>query len=397
MLFNLMGKLLIVGVDPGTTLGYAAVDFEGNVVKIHSEKNLDMGTLISLLIKLGKPLIIAGDKEHNPDFIDRLAVKLGARVIGPDYDLKVSEKRDIVRGVKTGNQHEIDALASAFFALKKIGPLLKKINIFVEHYNKSDIKDQLVEFVVGKGLSIRDAVEIIDGPKKEEVKIIKDVVEERRLREKDFLELYKKLKDSERDISLLRKQNLKLRDEIRSVKRDYEYMFRRISKSQQDKKMQSLLDFKERKIKFFDKQLGKKEEEIKTMQNETTTLIYFLSNMNSSVLLKKLDNLGVSEFEKKRDILNIKLGDVLLVKDMDIGSDKVVKEIKGKIEVIFYKKPISKKVESKLPFVFINVKEVNIEENDHFGIIDRKEFERAKNREGLLHKIVGDYKRERSV
>ena len=34
-------ELLIVGVDPGTTVGYAAIDFEGNVIKTHSEKNLD--------------------------------------------------------------------------------------------------------------------------------------------------------------------------------------------------------------------------------------------------------------------------------------------------------------------------------------------------------------------
>ena len=390
-------QLLLVGVDPGTTLGYAAIDFEGNIIKLYSNKNLDRDTLISELIKLGKPLIIAGDKEHNPDFVSNLAVKLGARVIGPDYDLKVSEKRDITRGIETGNQHEIDALASAFFAFKKLGPLLKKINIFVEHYNKSDIKKQLIEFVVGKGINIRDAVEIIDGPKKEETRIIKDVVEERRLSEKDFLELYKKLKVSERDIVLLRKQNLKLKDEIISLRKDYEYMFKRISKASQDKKMQSLLNFKEGKIKFFDKQVNKKEDEIKSMQNETTTLLYFLSNMNSSVLLKKLDNLGVNEFEKKRDLLNINEGDVLLIKDLDIGSDKVILEIKGKVEVIFYKKPISKKVEWKLPFVFIDANSVDIEENEYFGIIDKKDFEKAKNKEGLLHKIVGDYRNERSI
>ena len=64
-------QLLIVGIDPGTTLGYAAIDFEGNLVKVWSEKNLDMGSLISKLIRLGRPLIVAGDKEYNPeDFHD---------------------------------------------------------------------------------------------------------------------------------------------------------------------------------------------------------------------------------------------------------------------------------------------------------------------------------------
>ena len=82
---------------------------------------------------------------------------------------------------------------------------------------------------------------------------------------------------------------------------------------------------------------------------------------------------------------------------MDIGSDKIIKEIKGKVEVIFYKKPISKKVESRLPFVFISANQVDIEENEYFGILDKKEFENVKNKEELLHKIVKDYKKERSA
>jgi len=179
-------ELLIVGVDPGTTVGYAAIDFDGNVVKVHSEKNLDIGDIILELIKLGRPLIVASDKEYNPDFVEKLAVKLGAKVISPDYDLKVNEKRELTSEFKTNNQHEMDALASALFALKKIGSLLKKINIFVEHYKKEHIKEALIEFVVGKGLNIRDAAEIIEEPKKEETRIIKEVVEEKKLTEKDF-------------------------------------------------------------------------------------------------------------------------------------------------------------------------------------------------------------------
>ncbi len=390
-------QLLIVGVDPGTTLGYAAIDFEGNIIKLHSEKNLDLNLLISELIKFGRPLIVAGDKEYNPDFIARLAVKLGARVICPDYDLKVSEKREIAKEFETGNQHEIDALASALFALKKIGSLLKKINIYVEHYKKEDIRQQLIEFVVGKGLNIWDSVEIIEEPKKEEVKIIKEVVEERKLREKDFLVLYKKFKDAKKDVSLLRGQNDKLNDQMKTMKKDYEYMFKQISKSQLDKKMQSLLDFKEQRMKFFDRQLKMKQDEVNLMQNEITTLLYFLSNMNSNVLLKKLDNLGIREFEKRKNILNIREGDVLLVKDSDIVSERAIDAIKGKVEIVFYRKPISRKVESKLPFIFIDANKVNIEENEYFGVIDKGEFDKVKNKKTLLHKIVDDYRTERLV
>ena len=389
-------RLLIVGVDPGTTVGYAAIDFEGNLVKVHSEKDFDMGTLISDVIKLGKPLIVASDKQYNPDFVEKFAIKLGARLIGPDYDLKVSEKRDAVREYETGNQHEMDSLASAVFALKKINPLLKKINVFVQHYKKEHIKNQLIEFVIGKELNIRDAAEIIEEPEKEEIKIIREVVEERKLTEKDFLVLYKRFKDAQKDIMLLREQNKKLEDQVIAIKRDYEYMFKQISRSQLDKKMQSLLDFKERRIKFFDNELKRKQLEVKSMRDEVTTLLYFLSNIGSSGLLKKLDNLGINEFEKKRNMLNLKQGDVLLVKDPDIVSDKAIDEIKDKVHIILYKKPVSRKIESKLPFIFINSSEIKIEENEYFGITDRADLERVKNKKSLLHKIVEDYKSERS-
>lgn len=388
-------KLLIVGVDPGTTLGYAIIDFYGNIVKLHSEKNLDMSSLITKLINLGKPLIVAGDKEHNPEFVDKLAVKIGARVIGPPYDLKVNEKRDMVRAFKTSNQHEIDALASAFFALKKISNLLKKINIFVEHYKKEGIRQQLIEFVIGKGLNIREATEIIEEPEHEEIKIIKEVIEERKLSEKEFLSLYKKFKDSKKDIQLLKQQNTRLKDQIAAIRKDYEYMFKQISRSQIDKKMQSMLGFKEQRIQFFDKRVKRKEEEVKTIQDEVATLLYFLSNINSSVLLKKLDNLGINEFERKKNILNIKGGDILLVKDTGIMSEKTIKILKNKVNVIIYKKPVSKNIENKLPFFFIDSNKLPIEENEYFGIVNKEEFDKIKNKKGLLHKIVSDYRREK--
>ena len=388
-------QLLIIGIDPGTTLGYAAIDFEGSIIKIKSEKNLDLNSLISELIKLGKPLIVASDKKKNPDFVDKLAVKLGARIISPDYDLKVAEKRELTKNHETKNKHEADALTSALFALKKIGSLLKKIVIFVEHYKKENIKQRLIEFVVGKNLNIRDAAEIAEAPQREEIKIIKEVVEEKKLTEKDFLTLYKKFKEAKKDISLLTEQNKKLKGQLTALRKDYEYMFRQISRSQLDRKMQSLLDFKEKRIKFFDGQLKKKGEEIISMQNEITTLLYFLSNLNLGVLLKKLDNLGLKEFEKKKAVLNIKQGDILLVKDPDIISERTINEIKNKISVIFYKKPVSKKIESRLPFIFINADDAAIEENKYFGIMDKGEFERVKNKKGLLYKVVEDYKKER--
>ena len=103
------------------------------------------------------------------------------------------------------------------------------------------------------------------------------------------------------------------------------------------------------------------------------------------------------EFEKRKNILNIKERDILLVKDPDIISEKTINEIKDKVNIIFYKKPISKKIESKLPFIFIDANNISIEENEYFGIVSKEEFERIKNKKSLLNKILEDYKKEKSA
>ncbi|MBI5389158.1 DUF460 domain-containing protein [Candidatus Woesearchaeota archaeon] len=43
--------LLIVGIDPGTTTAYAVLDLEGNVLKTHAQKDIDLGDVIKAIIR----------------------------------------------------------------------------------------------------------------------------------------------------------------------------------------------------------------------------------------------------------------------------------------------------------------------------------------------------------
>ena len=49
-----MKPLLIVGIDPGVTVGYALLDINGNVIKLYSSKELDLDKLISKIIEIMK-------------------------------------------------------------------------------------------------------------------------------------------------------------------------------------------------------------------------------------------------------------------------------------------------------------------------------------------------------
>ena len=66
-------KLLIVGIDPGTTIGYAVLDIEGNLIHLNSSKQLDLSLLISETINFGKAVLVGTDKAKVPGLVEAFA------------------------------------------------------------------------------------------------------------------------------------------------------------------------------------------------------------------------------------------------------------------------------------------------------------------------------------
>lgn len=129
----MLKKLLIVGIDPGTTVGYALLDFQGNIIFVGSRKNFSLSSLIKLLIKKGKINFVACDTKEISKFVLSLASKMNATIIKPEINLSLRKKRQIVKSyikkfnlinhfnyIKSFNKHELSALASAIFAFKKL-------------------------------------------------------------------------------------------------------------------------------------------------------------------------------------------------------------------------------------------------------------------------------------
>ncbi|MBW2984520.1 DUF460 domain-containing protein [Candidatus Woesearchaeota archaeon] len=381
-------KLLIAGIDPGITVGYALIGLDGNVVDLASEKHLDLNALIARVVRIGRVIVVGADKAKIPDFVERFANALGARLIKPDEDLGSMEKAKIIKGYDIGDTHQLDALAIAMFSLKKVRSLVKKVDDYIEHYDKHNIADKLMQLVVSKGMSISKAADLLEKPEKDESKIIAKVISERRFEEKDFLKLHSKLKDLEKENYLLRQQNKNVKEEMRSLEKPNE------RKKPYEKRFNQLLRQREKRFFALEKELNSKDTEIDVLESEMNKLCYFLSSLNKNILLKKLDNLGSVEFEKKERLLNISKDDILLVDDPNVISDKAIDKIKDAVHVIIYNKKPGKKVSS-LPFIFIDSKKVDINEDKYFAVVSREEFEKEKAKLDVLNKVVEDYKKER--
>lgn len=384
--------MLIVGLDPGTTLGYAFLDINGDVVEIGSSKSLDLNSMINTSLEQGKVVVVGTDKAKCPSFVERFTTKLGAKLIVPKQDLLVKDKKTLTKKHKIKNEHELDALASAIFAYKKIRTLLKKIDSYSKRNKKQDISSRIKELVLtNEGLSINDAINLIEQPQKIEPK------PETRIREfipktKDIKQLEEGLTRLEKENRLLKQQNRNLLEDIEKIRSRDKYLAKKLEQLMPSEKAERLLEQREKLIKEMHKEIIKKEQQIKEAENRTELLNEFLSNITNIVLVKRLANLGQKDFEAKQRILRIKEGDILLVDDPNIISQEILNKIKEKVSIIINKKPVGKQNEEKIGLVFINAQNLKIKEDIYFAAIDKKEFEKEKSKSNVLITIIDKYK-----
>ncbi|MDP7141529.1 MAG: DUF460 domain-containing protein [Candidatus Woesearchaeota archaeon] len=398
-------QLLIVGIDPGTTLGYSVFDINGNVLETNSTKLLNLDLLTARLTSLGRIVVIGTDKRKVPAFIDKLRRKSGAKLITPSEDLKKEEKSRLASGYNIKNTHEKDALSSAVFSYNKLKPLFTKIDSYLNICKKSKYSNSVKELLLTENnLNISSALELVENSMlKKKQKSIMDVV--RVLPETDkvdnskstteesseSLKLKRKNFQMEREVKLLKGHAVSLKNELARYRRLFKLLEKKISVSP-NKKAKEILRFREKRIYSLTFQIELMKKESSHLNDKISSLNLFISNLNNNILLKKLDTLSWQEFLKKNKVLNIKQDDVLFVNNPCIVSDKTLDSLKDVVNVIVHNQDTSRKLKDKLGFIFIDSKEFDITENELFGLVDKEMFNKVKNNKGLLNTIIKEYK-----
>lgn len=164
-----MEKLTILGIDPGTTKGYAVLDFNGNILEVKSSKKLNIENITKEVFKFGKPVLIGTDVEKTPGFVEKVAARLGAKIVKPASNIPVHHKRVIIkrflknRKFELSNKHESDALIAAILAYKHIKPLLKKVEDKLGNTRKAYLIEDIKKIVVKDNVNIKEAIRLIQG------------------------------------------------------------------------------------------------------------------------------------------------------------------------------------------------------------------------------------------
>ncbi|MFP3131921.1 MAG: DUF460 domain-containing protein [Candidatus Nanopusillus sp.] len=220
-----MLKSLIVGIDPGTNLGLAVIDDNGDIIDKLSGKNIQNEDIIKYISDLKDVVLITTDKKEIPKTILDIASKLNIGIYSPKEDISLEIKNKYYKDENLKNifenNHEFDAYISAKEALKKLKEIFEKARRFSESQDeyikilRYILKNRKVEAASAKKNLMEKEKEIKEGKKrkkrnrnKKDIEIIKVIIKnkkDQKEKEKIIEELNKKYIDLLNDYNILSK------------------------------------------------------------------------------------------------------------------------------------------------------------------------------------------------
>lgn len=170
---NKAPKGIIVGFDPGLTVGIAILNLNGHLISLASFKEIRRSEIVSHIINYGKTVLVATDVDPPPKTVRKLASTLNSKIWSPYKSMSVESKIDIVDSYLHDidkeqklfelpqNAHERDALAAA---VKTYRDHLKKFRQIEKRTEKAELPYDAVDSIkimVINGTSISNAIEQI--------------------------------------------------------------------------------------------------------------------------------------------------------------------------------------------------------------------------------------------
>jgi predicted RNase H-like nuclease (RuvC/YqgF family) len=315
-------RYLIVGIDPGTTTAFAALDLDGNLLHLQSSRQMNMGDVIESLYKVGKPLIIASDVQDMPFSVEKIRRAFSAIAYTPKQDVSVETKLELTSPFSYGNDHERDALSAALDAYRqyrhKFQNLLKRIP---PGHDLDEVRARVI-----RGQSLEHALAEMSGgastaPQREAPPARVDEKHDERVRVLDGM------------VKRLRTFVAELQEEIKGKDYEIRRMKARIRKVQTNRDAELAKDTevvkKDAMILSLKKHLRKEERHNRNLAKRLARIKQFaeLSMDGDVVPVKVMESLTKDGLRKLADDVGIDEGDIIFVTRIDGWGRGVVKDL----------------------------------------------------------------------
>lgn len=389
-----------MGIDPGTTTGYAILDLTGKLIETSAVKALTTDQLITKMICHGTALIVGCDKAKVPDAVATFATKVGAKIISPDKDLLVEEKRKLTEQTPCKNTHEMDATASAIFAWKNLEPLFTKINRVLAKQGKTSLEEEVKTIVIKKQISIKTTLSLIEKQKLSQnptkINQIKNNNPSQQTIPLQKNKNYTDKKKYEQQITGLKQEKHNIYTELQQLKKITRKLHAKNEQLEQNKTTHPELIRKEQTIRTLTNTLKQKDTKITELREQNNKLYQLLSKSKNSVIMPRLKNLGWQEYIHRTQKFPINPQDIIFVDDPYSFSEQTLKELKTKNITIISNKETKTNTLTSIGIAVMNVKDIQVELHPSIAVIKKTDLDNKRKERFWIQDIIQEYRQERS-
>lgn len=405
---GLQSRPLIVGVDPGVTTGVALVDLDGRILHVTSIRAADRGSVVELISRYGKPVIVAVDVSEVPDSVRKLATQLGANIYTPPHDLTSIEKRDLIERfageVKLRDSHERDALAAAYKAYLSLREKLEDVEEKLRDMGAEIEREEVKRWVL-EGLSLAEALERALEKAIEDVEFREGRVrrEERRVQQVDVTEYLV-------EIERLRAQRESLEARVRELEESLRDCEKRLRDAQSSIRVEIARDAEIAKLKSrveaLEREVDRLRAEKERLEEEVVRIAKTITAVSSGelVLARRIPILTVRNLRREEEFRG---GDIVIVDNPNTFENEAVAELaRMKVKAVLLQNldsPLANILREKL-IPALDARRYRVEEIHGIVLVESKvlgdaevEKERLKalRKPPDIERIVEEYRRER--
>lgn len=154
-------RYLIVGIDPGNTIGIAALGLDGGKIALQSTA-AGIDEAVRIIERIGTPSVVASDVCPAPANVLRIASAFNAAIFAPRENVREETKREIAQHAGVANAHERDAFCAATLAYRAHANKLRQI-FSLEGF--SPLEKEKIAHLALNGYTLRNAILSLEAQK----------------------------------------------------------------------------------------------------------------------------------------------------------------------------------------------------------------------------------------
>jgi predicted RNase H-like nuclease (RuvC/YqgF family) len=331
---------IIVGFDPGLTVGIAILNLKGVLIFLGSYKEIKRSEIVSHIIAYGRTVLLATDVYPPPKTVRKLSSILNSKIWSPYRSMSVESKIEIVdsylqteRDQKLfdhlpQNAHERDALAAAVKTYKDHFNKFKQIEKRAEKAGLSNGEVETVKTMVINGTSISNSIaQILEDKEKkldDPTKLRSEVNFEGENLEETDIPIYELSKNHEKNVFKKSKSSMKCNN---NQSTDSEALSKLKHKLKNQKKYIDKLKQKnmilEEEVQTYRTEISKLHSKMDKLHHEYTTNILKKKELASKMaIIKRLQN-KYSREKFRRSELEKKFRATIDIKTLELSENAV--------------------------------------------------------------------------